>query len=313
MTNPCCVALVNDHFVVADVETANKLHNISWVHLVVQDEASARTLLLDHFGFPELEVEDALSVDERPSLQENDDHIFLVAPTVDKDGRFIEVSCFLHSNQLVTVANAHCHEIEAYAKRLLSRKEAQGYSPGRILYEVVDRIVDAYFPWLDQLEDQVDELQDAIYEGRADFAREALALKRRLLETRRRLAPLRDVINGVLRHESSLIDRQLWPYFQDVFDHVMRLNETVDLIRDVLGSVLDANLAIVSNRLNDIMRKMTVVATLLMSAGLIAGIYGMNFKHMPELTWPLGYPFAWAAMIIVCIVELVLFRSKGWL
>lgn len=130
---------------------------------------------------------------------------------------------------------------------------------------------------------------------------------------RRHLTPLRDVVNTLLRRDVTLVPQAAKPYFQDIYDHVLRLTELIDLNRDILTTVLDAQLNIASNRLNEVMRVMTVLATLLMTGALVAGIYGMNFEFMPELHWRMGYPFAIGLMVVISLIELALFRWKKYI
>jgi magnesium transporter len=288
----------------------------TWIHIRVESAEKARKFLEEDLNFHPLAVEDALSENERPTVQEHNGVVFLGAAAVEDIGigeEFIEVGFFLMPHALVTVVNRPAPAFEEWFDRWCRNAQWFGNHPAFMLHALLDAIVDAYFPAVDRLEDEVEALADSVYEGRAAAMQEALALKRRLLELRRHIAPTRDVINSLLRRDFTFVPPESKVYFQDVYDHTLRIADTVDLNRDTLASVIDAQLALASNNLNLIMRKLTVYATILMSMGLIAGIYGMNFKYMPELDWRLGYPLSLAAMAGIGMVEWYFFKLKKWL
>lgn len=288
----------------------------TWVHVQSRDPAATRELLQTTLGFHDLEIEDALTEGERPHLHEAEDHFFFTAPAIRTEEMriyFAEVAFFVGKSRVVTVSNEPVPVLDSWCERVCQRDTRSLKEGIRLAYILLDAIVDDYYPAMDMLEDHAEELEQAVFEGRIVPIKELLRLKRRLLEIRRRLTPLRDILNGLLRHDVSLISRSDRPYYQDVYDHVLRILEHAELNRDILASVLDANLTTTSNRLNQIMRIMTVLATILMSVALIAGIYGMNFRFMPELGSPWGYPASLVAMALVAALELWIFRKKGWI
>ncbi|MDW8364157.1 MAG: magnesium/cobalt transporter CorA, partial [Myxococcales bacterium] len=195
-----------------------------------------------------------------------------------------------------------------------AQPERVGRTPAHLLHLLLDAIVDEYFPIADTLEEKADDLEEAIFAGDGSVqVADILRVKRRLLELRQHITPLRDILNALLRRDVELIPDEVVPYLQDVYDHTLRVAELADINRDILAGVLDAHLSVTSHRLNEVMRILTVISTLLMSAALIAGIYGMNFEFMPELRWKAGYPFAGAMMVLVALIELYIFRRKGWI
>lgn len=288
-----------------------------WVDIVAHHRDDARAFLEGRLGFHELAVEDALSSEERPALQEFDDHVFLVVPALvghtPEGDRYEEVAFFLKENALVTVSVHHVPVLDGIFARWMRRPKHVGETPAELLHAIVDGIVDGYFPAVDAIEDEVDDLSDAIFSGSTQEVGKVLALKRRLLELRRRLSPVRDILNNLLRRDTMFVPTDTKRYFQDVFDHVLRLGEIADVNRDTLTSLLDVHLSTVSNNLNNVMRKMTVISTVLMTMALIAGIYGMNFKVMPELNWVFGYPFALGLMLTSGALIVYLFRRFRWL
>jgi magnesium transporter len=186
--------------------------------------------------------------------------------------------------------------------------------PAFLLYVLLDTVVDGYFPVMDALDQAIDEMEDAAFDPTtvADLG-PALQLKRRLLLLRQTLAPMRDLANSLLRADLDLIPDSTRVYFQDVYDHTLRLLEQVDLHRDVLTGALEAQLAQTSNHLNQIMKNLTSVAAILMTLSLVAGIYGMNFHHMPELEWQYGYFGVLGAMAAIAVGLVAYFRKIKWL
>lgn len=191
---------------------------------------------------------------------------------------------------------------------------AVGSSVGGLLYAVLDGVADGYFPLLDRLSDQIEDLEERIVGGKqhADLLRDMLSIKRQLLELRRVVAPLRDVANALLRRDLEIVDTPSVPYYQDLYDHLVRVLDSVDLYRDLVAAALDANLAVTSNSLNLIVKRLTAFTVILMVPTLIAGIYGMNFHVMPELTWPFGYFAALGLMALSMIGLATFFRARDW-
>ena len=189
-----------------------------------------------------------------------------------------------------------------------------GAASGWLLYAILDAVADGYFPVLDIMAERIDDLEDRVIEGHGggEALREVLDLKRELLDLRRVLGPMRDSANALLRRDNDLIEEAALPYFQDLFDHLIRILDQVDLYRDLVASTLEANLAVTSNSLNAIMKRLTAFTVLLMVPTLIAGIYGMNFRYMPELGQQWGYPAVLLIMAVLGRRVGLFFRTKDW-
>jgi len=282
--------------------------------VVVSDIQKASAFLIQQLNLEELQVEDALSDDERPALRATEGGLFMVATAVttkDSTEKYVEVGIFMLQHSIITVSTSLCPQVQEWLDHLTRRRPTADYV-NRALHLLLDIVVDDYFPLCDQIEDDVDLLEDRLFGGRTTLVADALELKRRILSVRRRLNPLRDVLNSLLRQGDSIVSEEIKPYLQDVYDHTLRVGETVDINRDILAGVLDAHLATISNELNIAMRILTVGATMLMTASLISGIYGMNLI-IPETEWRLGYPFAIVLMVTLCAIEYAYFKKKGWL
>lgn len=298
------------------LEAFKSNEGVLWIDIHGHDATSTAELLTTQLGFHPLAVEDALSPYERPTLQRYDGVLFLTAHAVEAcedSERYREIAFFLGTHFLVTVHTEPVPLLHNWMERWVAMPHRIGKTPAQLLHLLLDAIVDDYFPLGDALEEKADDLEEAIFSAGNVQAADILRLKRRLLELRQHISPLRDILNALLRRDVELIPDDVIPYLQDVYDHTLRIAELADLNRDIIASVLDAHLSVVSNRLNEVMRILTVISTILMSAALIAGIYGMNFVHMPELHWRAGYPFAGMLMVAVGIAEWYIFKRKGWI
>ncbi|HEX6185832.1 MAG TPA: magnesium/cobalt transporter CorA, partial [Pyrinomonadaceae bacterium] len=232
----------------------------------------------------------------------------------DDDLELRELNIFLGKNYLVTVHSRPIRAIET-ARRLWGEwTDRSGQGAGLLAYLLTDAIVDDYMPLLDVVSDRMDDLEDQIFgEFQPESIQEIFRIKKQLLFLRRTVAPLRDVFNIMLRREQPIFPRETHVYFQDVFDHIIRVADTIDTLRDMLSSTMDAYLSIQGNRMNQIMKRLTSISTVLMSATLVAGIYGMNFDYMPELHWRFGYVGALAAMLAVGLGLYFYLRKVKWL
>lgn len=286
-----------------------------WIHIFVHNPVEVRPILEDRLGFHPTSVDDALATHISPGVEDREGYLYFAVPAPahhTNRHEFRQLAFFLREHNLITVSRYEIPVIDDTFKRLNTDRRIAP-SSASVSHAILDAIVDDFFPVLDGLHEQIEKLEDGIYDARRIEPRNALEIKHGLLLLRKRISPLRDTLNSLLRRESEVIRRDVMADFQDVYDHTLRVTESIDLGRDLLSTIMDAQLNIVSNRLNEVMRILTVISTLMMASSLIAGIYGMNFKHMPELDWRLGYPFAIGLMILVCTGILWLFRKREWI
>ena len=287
-----------------------------WIDVVAYDVDRGREVLQDRMGLHELAVEDALSDKERPSLQDYDDFVFLVMPAALRKGheeRYVEIGFFLNDHALVTVSREAIPLLDRWFERWRTRPGRLVKSPAYLLHALVDALVDDYFAVVDDIEDEVESMGDTLFTGHAARLEEIVLLKRRLSKLRRAVAPSRDVLNAILRGDMNEFPDDSERYFQDIADHVLRIAETTDALRDALASMVSINLSLESQELNVILKKMAVIATVLATMTLVAGIYGMNFEHMPELHWRYGYPFSYAVMFGLGGLVVWAFRRVRWI
>jgi magnesium transporter len=268
------------------------------------------------FGLHELAVEDLLRRGQRPKLDTYEGQSMLVAYEAlpGDESATSEIHLFVGRGWLLSVHWSPTPALDAARERFRAFATEQTDTPGELLHTLLDAAVDSYFPVLDAISERIDALEDLVLEGEAEreALREILALKRKLLELRRVLAPMREVANALLRHDLPIVRESALPYYQDLYDHLVRVLDQVDLYRDLLATVLDARQSVVGNSLNAIMKRLTALTVILMVPTLIAGIYGMNFRAMPEINWSAGYPFALALMAASAALAIVFFRRRNW-
>jgi len=274
--------------------------------------------LARQFGFHPLSIEDCRHQHQRPKVEEFPGYYFIVLyeAVLNDVGRLQlgELGIFLGKNYLVTVHSEPIRAIQTAERLWRSWTDLAERGTGLLSYLLIDAVVDDYLPLLDTVSDRMDSLEDRIF---ADFQDESLEeifrIKKELLLLRRAVTPLRDVFNTLLRREQPIFSRETHTYFQDVFDHLIRVADTIDTLRDMIGSMMDAYLSISGNRMNLVMKRLTSIATILMSVTLVAGIYGMNFDYMPELKWRFGYVGALLSMLVVGLAIYSHFRRIKWL
>jgi magnesium transporter len=288
-----------------------------WVD-VVNPSVEEFDLVAREFGFHPLAVEDAMRRHQRPKIDEYDGYLFMIFYALDLcDGHPCgqEIAFFIGKNYVMTVHDSDLPALSATRERWQANVANDGQrSVGFLVYVILDAIVDDYFPVIDAVAERIDALEDEIFSGNeAATQEEIFRLKRNLLDVRRIVAPERDVMNRLVRRDAPVFDPSVIVYFQDVYDHILRVTDAVDTYRDVLSSALDANLSMTSYRLNEVVKRLTSSSIILMSVTLIAGIYGMNFVYMPELSWRWGYPAALGGMALLAAVLLLIFKRIDWL
>jgi magnesium transporter len=286
-----------------------------WVDLVdPSDEDLA--CVQEEFELHPLAIEDARKHGQRPKLEQYPTHAFVVAYSC----ALSEVDLFVGRTWLVTVRETN-DEGEAWpvdsARARFERTKADQATVGFLLYVLLDELVDGYFDRTERVEERIEGVEGRIFseDGQDERAvqRDLFAVRRALLEFRRRVVPLREVVGALLRREVKWVDEETLVHLQDVYDHVLRAMDLIDSQRELLGNAVDAPLAIMSNRMNSVMKMMTSWGAILLGATLVAGIYGMNFEHMPELDWRLGYPAVLTVIAVICTGLYVRFKRSGWL
>jgi len=288
-----------------------------WLDLE-QPTAEDISLLREEFGFHPLAIEDALQTHERPKIETYPGYYLIIFYSVEYDTdrqalNFLPITLFVGANYLVSIRAEPVRHVQQTLARWQTNGHVQGYHVSSILYTLIDAIVDDYFVVLDMLGEKIDEVEDAIFQrGRQEVASEIFTLKKDLLLLRRIVAPERDILNVLLRQEVRIFQPRELAYVRDVYDHLVRITESVDLYRDLLSSALDSYLSLQGNQLNQLVKVLTLWSIILMACSLVAGIYGMNFVLMPELEQPWGYPFALSLMATIAVSLAIYFKRRRW-
>jgi len=292
----------------------------AFLWLDVSEPADDLPALADQFGVHPLTVEDMVKGRQRSKVELFQDYAFVVLRPVHvgSDGTVTasEVHALAGEGYLITVRFAPKMPANGVIRRWERQPELQ--SAGFALYVMIDEVVDGYLTAIEKLEDLVDEAEDLVFgetDGEPDDGRiqeRLFRLKRQVVHVRRSAMPLRQGLD-LVQEEPRLAPPVLAPYFRDVMDHALRVVELADNIRDVLTSLLEVRVAQAANRLNEVMKKLTGWAGIVLVPTLIAGIYGMNFREMPELGWGLGYPFALLLMAGSSLTLYLIFKRRDWL
>jgi magnesium transporter len=292
----------------------------SFVWLDLQDPQEREIKLLrGEFGFHPLAIEDATRHHERPKLEAYDGYYFIVFYAMRYDEQQGHLSTqamnlFIGANYLVSVHKGEIAAINDTIQRWQKNEEEFGRDPGVLLYELLDAIVDDYFPVIDKLAERVEDIEEQIFERfREEALQEVFGLKRDLLAVRRIVAPERDVLNVLIRREVPIFDRSTILYLQDVYDHIVRITDSIDTYRDLLSSALDAFLSVQSNQLNQVVKVLTITSIVLMTDALIAGIYGMNFEFIPGLHSAYGFWGSMLMMVVLSVGLVLFFKRRKWL
>jgi len=294
-------------------------HTMVWVD--AEATPGSMAALQRAFGFHELAIEDCLQPHQRPKVEQYEGYFFLVAYALTVTEGTVgerELACFVSDRYLVTVRKDAEMDLRQAVQRWELHPERMCEGAGYPLYVILDEIVDGYFVALDALEDRSERIEEVVLGneeggGATDSRMEIFQMRRELFRARRATAPLRDVLDALQRRTLPVVSQELEPYYRDVYDHVLRATDFVDNLRDILSSAFDAHLSAVSNRLNEVMKVLTSWAGIILVPTLIAGIYGMNFVHMPELNWRYGYAYALGVMFTSGFLLWRMFRKRGWL
>jgi magnesium transporter len=271
------------------------------------------------FGLHPLAVEDALKAHQRPKLERYDESLFLTLKTlwyVDAEDSVEtgEINLFAGRDFVVTVRHGRGSELHSARSRLEGQEAVLNHGPSAVIYAVCDSVVDGYTDVVDELQIDVDEIETSVFSpARTDDSTRIYVLKREIAEVRRAVLPLRDPMRKFADGLVDGVDPNAGPFFRDVLDHLNLAAEVVDNLDSLLSTAFDAHLARITVQQNDDMRKISAGVALAAAPTLIAGVYGMNFKHMPELDWTFGYPMAVLLMFGISGALWALFKRSGWL
>ena len=317
-----CVAY-QDGKKVVDIATkdisdyVNRPECFVWVALSNPDHEELAEMQVE-FGLHPLAVEDAHHGHQRPKIEEYGDSLFCVLHTVQLAGEELnvgEVAIFVGPNFVLSVRSHSERGFASVRARCEREPHLLKHGSGFVLYALMDTVVDRYFPVVDALEDELERIEERIFEGNAPRGNiEALYTnKRKLTVLKHAVEPLIEATGKLHGGRVPKVCADTQDYFRDVYDHLVRINQSIDALRDLVITAISVNLSLITLHENETTKRLAAYAALLMVPTLIAGIYGMNFQHMPELKWTFGYPFSLVAMVGIDLYLYFRFRKTGWL
>jgi magnesium transporter len=321
-----CIDYDVDHFEEKEAKTINECFplkdkpittwiNIDGVHKLDNVEQIGKNLKIHP-----LVLEDIMHTGQRPKMEDFDDYLFIVIKMLQYDQKENEtkteqVSIILGTNYVISFQEDEGDVFDLIRERIRTdRGRTRKMGADYLAYTLIDAIVDNYFMVLEKIGERIEDIEDELVKNPTPEVLHTIhSLKRELIYLRKSVWPLREVISRLERWESPLIDKSIDIYLRDVYDHTIQVIDALETFRDMLSGMLDIYLSSVSNRMNEVMKVLTIIATIFIPLTLVVGIYGMNFKYMPELQWPWGYPMVYVVMLAISGVMLVYFRRKRWL
>ena len=293
---------------------------VTWINVDGVHNVPLLEKLGDCFGLHRLVMEDIANTDQRPKTEDYGDYLYIVLKMLSpgKNGEIVgeQLSLVLGSNFVISFQEGIEGDVfPLIRERLRSNKgRARKMGADYLAYSLLDAVVDNYFVILEKFGDKIEALETELIENpRQETVQKIYHLKREMIFLHNAVWPLREVVSNIGKHESLLIKESTAPYLRDVYDHVVQAIDSVDIYREMLSSMLDMYLSSVSNRLNEVMKVLTAISLIFMPLTFIVGVYGMNFKYMPELEWRYGYLTTLLAMLVIGIAMFLYFKRKKWL
>ena len=302
-----------------EIEPFTDTPRVTWVNVCGLHETNFLKEIGERFKIHPLVLEDILNTDTRPKIEITDDYLFTVMKLFiyNAEQEIFEpeqVSFILGRNFIFSFVEKGDEIFNPVRDRIAGqlgkiRKRASDY----LLYALMDIVVDYYFLVLEKIEERIESLDDeAINEPEKTLAEKIYNLKNLLLLLRRSVTPMREIVNQLIKDEGDLLEESIEPYLRDLYDHVIHISETLEVQREITTGLMETYLSMMSNKMNEVMKVLTVIATIFIPLTFIVGIYGMNFKYMPELDVPWAYYAVWGVMTSVVIGMVIYFRRKKW-
>lgn len=293
--------------------------NVTWINVDSIHQVEMVEGMGKHFGIHSLLLEDILNTEQRPKMEDFGEYIFIVLKMICYDGtedeiKVEQVSIIFGAYFVISFQERGGDVFDFIRERLRNNKgRIRKLGADYLAYALMDAIVDHYFIIFEKMGDRIEMIEEELVTTpKPETLREIQTLKRELILLRKSIWPLRELVNGLARGESPLIHESTRIYLRDVYDHTIQVIDTIETFRDMVSGMLDIYLSSLSNRMNEVMKVLTMIATIFIPLTFIAGIYGMNFNYMPELEWHWGYPFVLVMMAVLGLLMLIYFRRKKW-
>ncbi len=294
--------------------------HITWINVHGLSNTDDIVTLGNHFDLHPLIQEDIVTTNQRPKIDEYEEYLFIVFKMLhyDDEERLINehVSLVMGKDYVITFQEAEGDVFGDLRERLEhGRGRIRGSGADYLMFAILDAIVDNYFTVIEFLSNKLELLEDRLFDDKEDpnITEEIQDLKKEILKIRKAVVPLREVVNRLEKIETPLIEERTNKYIRDLYDHIIQVNESVEIYRDMIWGLMDMYMTTISNKMNEVMKVLTIMASIFIPLTFMAGIYGMNFEHMPELHFRFGYYYLWGAMILVFLGMLWYFKRKKWL
>jgi magnesium transporter len=294
-------------------------HHVTWIDICGLHDTEMIVDICKQFNIHALVQEDIVHTAQRPKMDDFDEHIFLVLRDISLSESQEEIdneqiSIVLGAGFVLSFRERPSHRFDPLLSRINSKKfRIRRQKADYLAYALMDMIVDNYFALLETLGEQIDTLQEALLtDPQSQMLQQIHSFRTQMITLRRAVWPLRETIGKFERSESELIEDSTLPYVRDLYDHTIQVMDVIENYRDILSGMLDTFLSSLSNRMNEVMKTLTVIATIFIPPTFFAGVYGMNFEWLPELHWKWGYPAFWTIMIFITLYQIRFFKKKGW-
>ncbi|MFH1408987.1 MAG: magnesium/cobalt transporter CorA [Nanoarchaeota archaeon] len=307
------IAKIEDAFPLMDKDSR------TWINISGLHDVSAIEAIGNHFNLHPLLLEDVVNTEQRPKLEDYDGYLFLVMKMLSFDDtkrKLIteQLSLIISKRFVITFQERPGDPFDAIRERLRTAKgKVRKLGTDYLAYTLIDAVVDNYFVILETFGDYVDDIREELLANPTVKSLETIHyLKREMILLRKSVWPVREVINSLTRSESGIIAKQTFVYLRDIYDHTIVIIDTLETNRDSISGMMDLYMSSVSNRMNEIMKVLTIIATIFIPLTFVAGVYGMNFRFMPELDWRYGYFMVWGVIILMAGLMVLYFKKKGW-
>lgn len=294
--------------------------HITWINVNGLSNTQDIVTLGNHFELHPLIQEDIVTTHQRPKIEEYDDYLFIVFKMLHYDEHehltSEHVSMIMGKDYLITFQEAEGDVFDDLRERMEHGKGSiRSAGSDYLMYAILDAVVDNYFTVIEFLSNKVEILEDRLFDGKedGDITAEIQDLKKEILKIRKAVMPLREVVNRLEKIETPLVAKRTHKYINDLYDHIIQVNESVEIYRDMIGDLMNMYMTSISNKMNEVMKVLTIMASIFIPLTFMAGIYGMNFDYMPELHLKYGYFYLLGAMILVFLGLLWYFKRKKWL
>ncbi|MDX1470196.1 MAG: magnesium/cobalt transporter CorA [Flavobacteriaceae bacterium] len=295
-------------------------NTVTWINVNGLSDTDKIEKLGTHYNIHSLILEDIVNTNQRPKIDEFEDYLFIAFKMLyfKDEGRLVDehLSLIIGDGYVLTFQEADGDVFDSIRDRIMNKRgRIRTVGSDYLAYAILDAVVDHYFTVIDSFGDNIEDLENDLFTSTTDdyVPVEIQRLKRLILRVRKSILPFREVVNRLEKIEHGLIDPKTQSYIRDLYDHIVQVSESIDLYREMTWGLMDMHMNILSNKMNEVMKVLTIIATIFIPLTFIAGIYGMNFEYMPELDYRYGYFILWAIMVVIFIFMLIYFRRKKWL